>query len=79
MGLRSAVLTFFPHPRMVLQKDADIKLLNTLEEKKAILADLGIDYLIVHPFTKEFSRLSAMEFVRDNLVNQLKVKKVIIG
>lgn len=79
MGLRSAVLTFFPHPRMVLQKDADIKLLNTLEEKKAILADLGIDYLIVHPFTKEFSRLSAMEFVRDDLVNQLKVKKVIIG
>lgn len=64
---------------MVLQKDVDIKLLNTLEEKKQILETLGLDYLIVHPFTKEFSRLSATEFVRDILVNSLKVKKVIIG
>jgi riboflavin kinase/FMN adenylyltransferase len=64
---------------MVLQKDVDIKLLNTLEEKKQILETLGLDYLIVHPFTKEFSRLSATEFVRDILVNGLKVKKVIIG
>lgn len=77
--LQSAVLTFFPHPRMVLQKDADIKLLNTLEEKKQILNEIGLDYLIVHPFTTAFSRLSALEFVRDILVNQLKVKKVIIG
>lgn len=77
--LNSAVLTFFPHPRMVLQKDADIKLLNTLEEKKQILEHIGLDYLIVHPFTTSFSRLSALEFVRDILVNQLKVKKVIIG
>jgi len=77
--LKSTVLTFFPHPRMVLQKDVDIKLLNTLEEKKQILETLGLDYLIVHPFTKEFSRLSATEFVRDILVNSLKVKKVIIG
>jgi riboflavin kinase/FMN adenylyltransferase len=78
-GLKSTVLTFFPHPRMILQKDVDIKLLNTLEEKKQILETLGLDYLIVHPFTKEFSRLSATEFVRDILVNGLKVKKVIIG
>jgi riboflavin kinase/FMN adenylyltransferase len=78
-NLKSTVLTFFPHPRMVLQKDVDIKLLNTLEEKKQILETLGLDYLIVHPFTKEFSRLSATEFVRDILVNSLKVKKVIIG
>jgi len=79
LDLQSAVLTFFPHPRMVLQKDADIKLLNTLEEKKQILEEIGLDYLIVHPFTTAFSRLSALEFVRDILVNQLKVKKIIIG
>nr|WP_299070858.1 bifunctional riboflavin kinase/FAD synthetase [uncultured Allomuricauda sp.] len=77
--LKSTVLTFFPHPRMVLQKDTDIKLLNTLEEKIQILESLGLDYLIVHPFTKDFSRLSATEFVRDILVNSLKSKKVIIG
>ncbi len=78
-GLKSTVLTFFPHPRMVLQKDADIQLLNTLEEKEQILAQMGLDYLVVHPFTKKFSRLSATEFVRDILVNSLKAKKVIIG
>jgi riboflavin kinase/FMN adenylyltransferase len=64
---------------MVLQKDTDIKLLNTMEEKKQILEELSLDYLIVHPFTRAFSRLSATEFVRDILVNQLKVKKIVIG
>ena len=78
-NLRSTVLTFYPHPRMVLQKDSDIKLLNTLEEKQQILEELGLDYLIVHPFTKAFSRLSATEFVRDILVNELKTKKIVIG
>ncbi len=78
-NLKSAVLTFFPHPRMVLQKDTDIKLLNTIEEKKTILDSLGLDYLIIHPFTKEFSRLTATEFVRDILVNSLQAKKIIIG
>ncbi len=79
LGLKSTVLTFFPHPRMVLQKDGDIKLLNTIAEKTQILEKLGLDLLIIHPFTKEFSRLSATEFVRDILVNQLKTKKIIIG
>ncbi|WP_373074394.1 bifunctional riboflavin kinase/FAD synthetase [Zeaxanthinibacter enoshimensis] len=77
--LRSTVLTFFPHPRMVLQKDADIQLLNTLDEKIQILEKIGLDYLIIHPFTKTFSRLSATAFVRDILVNDLRAKKVIIG
>ena len=77
--LKSSVLTFFPHPRMVLQKDADIKLLNTIDEKVMILERLGLDVLIIHPFTKEFSRLTATEFVRDILVNKLNIKKVIIG
>lgn len=64
---------------MVLQKDTNIKLLNTVSEKTNILKEFGIDQLIIHPFTKEFSRLSATEFVRDILVNSLKTKKIIIG
>ena len=78
-GLVSAVLTFFPHPRMVLQKNSDIKLINTLSEKKQLLEDIGLDYFVVEPFTHEFSRLSALEYVRDILVTQLKAKKIIIG
>jgi riboflavin kinase/FMN adenylyltransferase len=78
-GLVSAVLTFFPHPRMVLQKNSDIKLINTLSEKKQLLEDIGLDYFVVEPFTHEFSRLSALEYVRDVLVTQLKAKKIIIG
>jgi riboflavin kinase/FMN adenylyltransferase len=78
-GLVSAVLTFFPHPRMVLQKNSDIKLINTLSEKKQLLEDIGLDYFVVEPFTYEFSRLSALEYVRDILVTQLKAKKIIIG
>lgn len=64
---------------MVLQKDSDLKLLNTLEEKQRILREMGLDYLIVHPFTKTFSRQTALEFVRDILVNKLQAKKVVIG
>ena len=79
LNLNAVLLTFFPHPRMVLQKETNIKLLNTLDEKIEILESLGLNYTIVHPFTKEFSRLSAIEFVRDILVNQLKTKKIIIG
>ena len=77
--LKATVLTFFPHPRMVLQKDSDIKLLSTLEEKKQILEEMGLDQLIIHPFTMEFSRLTATEFVRDLLVNELKAKRIVIG
>ncbi|MCM4152599.1 bifunctional riboflavin kinase/FAD synthetase [Arenibacter sp. N53] len=79
LELKSTVLTFFPHPRMVLQKDVSIRLLNTIDEKVKIFEDIGIDYLIIHPFTKQFSRLSATQFVRDILVNDLKTKKIIIG
>jgi riboflavin kinase/FMN adenylyltransferase len=77
--LQSTLLTFFPHPRMVLQKDNQIKLLNTIEEKSAILERLGLDCLIIHPFTLEFSRKSATDFVREILVEKLRVKKIIIG
>jgi len=78
-NLKSAVLTFFPHPRMVLQKDTDIKLLNTIAEKQLILNKMGLDVLVIHPFTTAFSRLTATEFVRDLLVNKLNSKKIIIG
>lgn len=75
----SLVLTFFPHPRMVLQQGTEMKQLNTIDEKTALLESLGIDHLVIHPFDKEFSRLTAEEFVRDVLVNTFKVQKIIIG
>ncbi len=78
-GLESVILTFFPHPRMVLQQDSGIKLINTIEERVAILSKTGIDHLVVHPFTKEFSQLDAQEYVRDILVKQLRARKIIIG
>ncbi|GGG35000.1 bifunctional riboflavin kinase/FAD synthetase [Bizionia arctica] len=77
--LKSVVLTFFPHPRMVLQKDANIKLINTIDERSLILEQLGLDVLVIKKFTKEFSRLTAEEFVAEVLVKQLRIKKIIIG
>lgn len=77
--LKSVILTFFPHPRMVLQKDSSIKLINTLNERGTILDALGLDYLLVKKFTKTFSRLSAEDFVKKILVEKLNAKKVIIG
>ena len=77
--LQALVLTFFPHPRMVVQKDSDIKLINTIDEKAAQLQELGVDHLVVKEFTKSFSRLTALEYVRDVLVNKLKVKHIIVG
>ena len=76
---QSVVLTFFPHPRMVLQESSEVKLLNTMDEKISLLAEIGIDNLIIHPFDKEFSRLTAEEFVKDILVDQLNIQKIIIG
>ncbi|TJY37747.1 bifunctional riboflavin kinase/FAD synthetase [Pontimicrobium aquaticum] len=77
--LQAVVLTFFPHPRMVLQKDANIKLINIIDEKSQLLENLGIDHLVIKKFTRDFSRLGALEFVRDVLVNKLHVKHIIIG
>ena len=77
--LDSVVLTFFPHPRMVLQEDTSLKLINTIDERIDLMNETGLDHLIIHPFTHAFSRLSALEFVRDILVNKLKTKKIIIG
>ena len=77
--LESILVSFFPHPRMVLQKESSLKLLNTIEERTRMIEKTGISNLIVQPFTKEFSRLSALDFVRDILVNQLHIKKIIVG
>ena len=78
-NLIAAILTFFPHPRMVLQSDSNIKLINTIDEKSQILESLGVNHLVVHEFTQEFSRLTALEFVRDILVDKLHVKHLIVG
>ena len=75
----SVLLTFFPHPRMVLQKDIGIKLINTIEEKTKLLASLGLDVLIIQEFSQEFSKNSALDFVRNILVNTLNVSKLVIG
>ena len=78
-GKKSVLLTFFPHPRMVLQKDNSLELINTILERTELLKKTGLDYLVIHPFSKKFSRMTALEFVRDVLVNQLNISKLIIG
>ncbi|MFT5216751.1 MAG: riboflavin kinase/FMN adenylyltransferase [Glaciecola sp.] len=78
-NLQAIVLTFFPHPRMVVQKDTTIKMLNTIDEKNNLMETEGVDHLVVKKFTKEFSRLSAQDYVRDILVDTLHVKHIIIG
>lgn len=75
----SLVLTFFPHPRMVLQNDGTIKLLNTIEERAVLLEKAGLNNLIVHPFDQKFSQMEAEEFVKTILVDQFHIKKIIIG
>ncbi len=80
IGGESVLFTFFPHPRMVLYPESHgLKLLQTQEEKMAKLERVGVENCIVYPFTFDFSRLSAIEFVRDILVNKLQIKKLVIG
>jgi riboflavin kinase/FMN adenylyltransferase len=78
-GLESLILTFFPHPRIVLHGADGIKLLNTVDEKKTLLEKTGLQNLIIHPFDEAFANLTAKQFVEDVLVNQLKIAKIIIG
>jgi len=75
----SLVLTFFPHPRMVLQGQSDVKLLNTIGEKIDLLETLGVQNLVIHPFDEVFSKLTAEEFVKTVLVEQFHIQKIIIG
>ena len=76
----TVVMTFDPHPRMVLfPDDHGLKLLHTLDEKITALENEGIDHLIIIPFTKEFSRLTSMQFIRDIMVNKIGTKVLVIG
>jgi len=80
IGGESVLFTFYPHPRMVLYPDDHgLKLIQTQVEKVDKLRRMGLQNIIIHPFTKEFSRLTAIEFVRDYLVHRLNVKKLVIG
>ena len=78
-NLKSVVLTFSPHPRTVLNPTAPLELINTIEERIKSISYCGIDYIIVHPFDKAFSNLSAEEFVDSVLVKKLNTKKILIG
>ncbi len=75
----SLIVTFDPHPRIFLQQNSDLKLISTLDEKIHLLEKSGVANLLIIPFTKEFSCLSSLDFVREILVNQLNTKKLIIG
>ena len=77
--LKSVLLTFFPHPRVVLQPDVPMHLIQTIEERERALAKTGLNYLVIHPFSAEFSRLSADDYVKRVLVQQLNVQKVVVG
>jgi riboflavin kinase/FMN adenylyltransferase len=80
IGGESVLLTFYPHPRLVLNPDDnELKLLSTIEEKIELVEQLGIDYLIIMPFTKELSQLSASDFVKNILIDKLHISKLIIG
>lgn len=78
-GGRNIVVTFDPHPRNVVSKGNNIKLLNTLDEKIEILKDLGIENLLVVKFTNEFSQLTSEEFFKKYIINGIGIKEVVIG
>ncbi len=78
-NLEALVLTFFPHPRMVLQKEANIKLINTIDERKELLSKLNLEALVVKAFNIDFSNLSARDYVKNILVDELNAKHIIIG
>lgn len=75
----SVLLTFEKHPRIVLEQTQGLKLLNTLDEKRHELEKVGLDVLIIIPFTKEFASLTARDFVEQILHDKLKTKKLAIG
>src|ERR1700733_10695693 len=79
-GGETVLLTFFPHPRMILHpEDESIKLINTIAEKAELLEQLGIEHLIITPFSRDFSNQSAEEYIREVLVNRIGTKTIVIG
>jgi riboflavin kinase / FMN adenylyltransferase len=76
----TVIITFEPHPRIVLlPNDHGLQLLSTLNEKINLLEKAGVDHLIILPFTKDFSRLSSEQFIRNILVNKIKTNTLVIG
>lgn len=76
----TVVITFWPHPRLVLHpEDSNLKLLNTFEEKADLLKEQGIQHLIRIPFTKEFSKRTSEQFIQDILVKTIGTRKLVIG
>ncbi|WP_455585652.1 bifunctional riboflavin kinase/FAD synthetase [Bacteroides sp.] len=78
-GMRSALITFPVHPRKVMRSDYHPELLNTQDEKIALLAETGVDYCIMLDFTPEISRLTAREFMKDVLKERYQIKALVIG
>lgn len=79
-GGEVVVLSFFPHPRMILHpEDQELKLINTIAEKAFLLEKSGVDHLIITPFTRDFSNLQPEEYIREILINHIGTKKIIIG
>ena len=80
LGKESQIVTFWPHPRSVLQQQAyDLRLLTSLQEKEMLFSSLGIDKITVLDFTREFSRLSTEQFLRQYLVEKCGVSHLVIG
>ena len=76
----TVLLTYWPHPRLILQpEDNSLRLLTTLTEKVKLLEELGVDHLIILPFTKELSQMSSEEFIREILVDKIQTKTLVIG
>ncbi len=76
----TVLLTFFPHPRMILHPEDDsLKMINTIDEKAELLEQLGVDHLIITPFSRDFSNQSAESYIRDVLVDKIGTKKIVIG
>lgn len=78
-NLKSAILTFWPHPRKVFNPNDDLKLLNTIEEKKYLLQKNGLDHLFLKEFDEDFRNLTGEEFVKQILVEKLQIKHLIVG
>ena len=79
-GGETVILTFFPHPRMILHpEDVNIKLITTMKEKAELLEKLGIDHLIITPFTRDFSNLSPEEYIKNILVDKIGTSQIVMG
>lgn len=79
-GGESVIVTFFPHPRLIIDpENQNLKMINTIAEKAALMEELGVDHLIITPFTRDFSNLTAEEYIKDVLVGTIGIKNLIVG